>query len=72
MISSYLGRKASYSMSDTEKGGERHFLEHASVIQAVVLPLLSAADVFRLGRTCKAVLQWITAASPQYLKVGCG
>ena len=56
-------------MSDTEKGGERLFLEHASVIQAVVLPLLSAADLFRLSQTCKAVLQWIIAASPQYLKV---
>ena len=49
--------------------GHQLFLASSEVLQHVLLPWLSAADVLRLGLTCKALLSWVLSSPPALWQV---
>ena len=49
--------------------GQLLFLGSAVQLQEVLLPRLPAADLLRLGLSCKALLSWVTNMPPTYWQV---
>ena len=49
--------------------GQQVFLTSAVQLQEVLLPRLPAADLLRLGLSCKALWSWIMSMPPAYWKV---
>lgn len=44
-------------------------LKNSEVLQHVLLPLLSAREVLRLGLTCRALLNWVMSTPPSSRQV---
>ena len=51
------------------KHGHQLFLASSEVLQHVLLPCLSAADLLRLGLTCKPLLSWVLSTPPKLWQV---
>lgn len=49
--------------------GQQDFLVSSEVLQHTLLPLLSAADLVRLGITCKALMAWVSSTFPTVWQV---
>ena len=49
--------------------GQGYFLDAAGLLQEVLLPLLSAQSLMRLGCTSKAMKDWIFSTPPQLWQV---
>lgn len=49
--------------------GQQLFLASSVQLQEVLLPRLPAADLLRLGLTCKGLLSWVTSMPPAYWQV---
>ena len=51
--------------------GQQLFLGSQEVLQHVLIPRLSAADLMHLGLTCKAVHSWVVSLPPALWQVSC-
>ena len=49
--------------------GQHLFLTSTLQLEEVLLPCLPAADLLRLGVSCKAMLSWVMSMPPSYWQV---